>query len=60
MNNSADQITIPIIEELVEKVIYEYTAEDSLESLTKIDRFTVKSEITIDPYGFKIFEVINK
>ena len=59
LNNSNEEILIPIIEELVEKSIYEYKLGDNLESLTKIDIYAVDSEIKINPYSFRIFEVKN-
>ena len=57
VNNSDDQIIIPIIEGLVEKSVYEYKLEDNLETLTKTDIYAVDSEMKIKPYGFRIFEV---
>ena len=59
VNNSDVQITIPVIEALIEKEIFEYTFETSSEKLHGIDTFKADSKIEIKPYGFRIFEVKN-
>ena len=58
VNNSDMQIAIPVVKELVEKEHNEYLIKNSITLQTSNQMFQEHSKLRIDPYGFRVFEII--